>query len=315
MSYPPCPHTRTSKLPKPRPRVISASKRTDIPAFYMDWVVERFQAGWVDVPNSMFRYASDPLKRLIHVSLKPEHVIAIVWWSKNYEHYERCHWAFASYKQFFQFTINPRRPDLAWLEPDLPPLEEALRQARFLASLPGGPGMVAWRYDPICFWREGSALHTSWDAEFFERVCRELSAMGIHCCFTSVADLYGKYMQRVRRFYPAKEPVEPNDGELWPTADEMAGIARRYGMRLFTCCEPRLAQRPGFSKGACIDGNLLGATTAAATDRKMRGREECGCTKHTDIGDYEKHECGYSCLYCYANPNHGRFVQEVADAP
>ena len=144
------------------------------------------------------------------------------------------------------------------------------------------------------------------------RVQNTQSAWGIRRCFTSVAALYGKYLQRVKRLDPLIEPVKPDDGDLWPIADEMAGIAWRYGMKLFTCSEPRLAQRPGFSKGACIDGNLLGATTTAATDRKMRGREECGCTKHTDIGDYGEHECGYSCLYCYANPSHERFSQQKA---
>ncbi len=79
---------------------------------------------------------------------------------------------------------------------------------------------------------------------------------------------------------------------------------------MFACTEAVLASQAGFLRGACIDGRLLGASTAAATDRKMRGREECGCTLHTDIGDYLTQECGYSCVYCYANPNHRRFRLE-----
>src|SRR5687768_17281765 len=75
-----CPHLESGKVPAVRRRVISASKRTDIPAFYLSWFLGRVEAGWVDVPNPMFRYASDPLKRLSHVSLRPEHVQAIVWW-------------------------------------------------------------------------------------------------------------------------------------------------------------------------------------------------------------------------------------------
>src|SRR3954471_10902643 len=84
-----CPHLEAGKLPAARRRVISASKRTDIPAFYLRWFLDRVADGWVDVPNPMFRYASDPLKRLSHVSLRSEHVQAIVWWSKNYAVYER----------------------------------------------------------------------------------------------------------------------------------------------------------------------------------------------------------------------------------
>ena len=135
-----CPHAQADRIPAPRPRVISASKRTDIPAFYLRWMLERVKAGWVDVPNPMFRRATNPLKRLTHVSLRPEHVLSIVWWSKNYAVYERFQQGFARYPvQFFHFTINPRRDDLAWIERDVPSLDEVIRQMRFLASFPGGP--------------------------------------------------------------------------------------------------------------------------------------------------------------------------------
>ncbi|MBI3977110.1 MAG: DUF1848 family protein [Chloroflexi bacterium] len=300
---PDCPHGRANRLPAPRSRVISASKRTDIPAFYLRWLIERCQTGWVDVPNPLFRHASDPLKRLTHVSLRPEHVVAIVWWSKNYAVYERLHAAFARYPvQYFQFTVTSRRPDLRWLEPDVPPLDEAIRQMRFLAGLPGGPGMVAWRYDPICFWAEGGKPRSSWDAEGFERMCGALTAIGVRCCFTSLADRYVKFEQRVKRYCPGVALRNPDEDEIATIAAEMATIATANGMALLTCSEPVLARHAGFAKGACIDGALLGASRAAATDRKMPGREECGCTLHTDIGDYESQPCGYACLYCYQLP-------------
>ena len=267
-------------------------------------MMERCKAGWVDVPNPMFRHASDPVKRLTHVSLLPEHVIAIVWWSKNYRVYQKNYRAFEKYRrQYFQFTINPRRPDLDWLEPDVPSVEDALSQVEFLAKLPGGPGMVAWRYDPLCFWTDNGSHLNSWDPAFFERLCRKLTAFGVRTCFTSIADMYGKAVKRVERLYPGRTLRDPTDAELEPIAVEMAQIAGQYGMRLFTCTEARLREYEGFSKGACIDGSLLKASVSGATDRKMRGREECGCTLHTDIGDYESQECGYSCVYCYANPN------------
>lgn len=305
---PDCPHARAGKLPKPRPRIISASKRTDIPAFYLGWMRERVKAGWVDVPNPMFRRARDELKRLTHVSLRPEDVIAVVWWSKNYAVYERMHEAFSCYRrQFFHFTINPRREDLAWLEPDVPPVEEALRQAGFLVGL-AGAAMVAWRYDPIMFWREGGADRSSWDRDFFESMCRELAKLGVRRCYTSLADRYLKFEQRIKRFFPHITLRDPEDSEVAVLAQEMAQVAAGYGMQVFSCTEAALARCAGFRKGSCIDGPLLGGRTKRlATDQKMRGREECACTLHADIGDYVTQECGYSCVYCYANPNHRRF--------
>ena len=310
-----CPHGELGSIPRPRPRVISASKRTDVPAFYLRWFIDRVEAGWVDVPNPMFRYASDPLKRLSHVSLHPAHVRGIVWWSKNYAVYERFCSAFSRYPvQFFHFTINPRRDDLTWIEPDVPPIDEALRQVRFLASLPGGPSMVAWRYDPIVFWAESRQPKNSWDPDFFERMCRALAEVGVRRCFTSLADRYTKFEQRVARHVPGVSLREPTPVEIDQVAGHMASIGAAYGIEVLACTEQALACRPGLAKGACIDGALLGGSTAAATDRKMRGREECGCTLHTDVGDYVTQECGYSCVYCYANPNHRRFASKARAA-
>ncbi len=294
-----------------RPRVISASKRTDIPAFYLRWFLQRCEAGWVDVPNPLFRHAADPLKRLTRVSLKPEHVLAIVWWSKNYAVYEHFWEKFARYPvQYFHFTINPRRQDLAWLEPDVPPLDEALRQLRFLARLPCGPDFVAWRYDPLCFWSESGTDKSSWDPAFFERMGYELSQIGIRRCITSLVDPYRKFQRRLARLYPEKQLREPTANEIDEITRTMVEIAGTVGIHVQACSEARLAERPGIGRARCIDGACLSprASKAAAADTKMPGRAECGCTLHTDVGDYESQQCGYSCIYCYANPNHRRFV-------
>jgi hypothetical protein len=300
---PDCVHGWSGAVPTPRRRVISASKRTDIPAFYLEWMVDRCRAGWVDVPNPYRRNDRNPLLRCTHVSLLPEHVAAIVWWSKDYSKYLQRSHEFERYRvQFFHFTVNSRRPDLAWLEPDVPPLDAVIEQMRGLAALPSGPEMVAWRYDPICFWDERDRPFSSWDPEFFQMMCRESSAIGIRRCFVSIADLYSKVVDRIRRIYPARRLRKPEDDELISMAKEMADIAGDYGVDLYTCCEPRLLSYPGFTKGACIDGLVLGGSSTAATDRRAKGREECGCTVHTDIGDYVTQECRFSCVYCYANP-------------
>lgn len=304
-----CPHAAAGRIPPARPRVISASKRTDIPAFHLLWFLKRCQAGWVDVPNPMFRYAADPFKRLSHVSLRPEHVLAIVWWSKNYAIYERFHQRFAAYPvQYFQFTINPRRSDLAWIEPDVPPLEEALRQVRFLAKL-HGPDFISWRYDPLCFWTEDGENRSTWDPDFFDRTCREMSGIGVTRCVTSLADRYAKFERRMRRFFPEKHLRGPAPDELDEITQCMVEIGAAHKIRVEACTEKELVKPNGIGKARCIDAACLSprAPKGAATDTKMKGREECGCSLHTDVGDYQEHECGYSCVYCYANPNHRRF--------
>ena len=323
---PDCPHAQAGRIPKRGKMIISASKRTDIPAFYLSWLIKRIEAGWVDVPNPMYRNASDPLKALTHVSLLPKDVLAIVWWSKNYGVYERFHKRFEAYEnQYFHFTINPRRPDLAFIEPDVPPVEDALRQVKFLASLPGGPDMIAWRYDPLVFWNDrttGEALST-WDAEFFTFMCQQLSRYGVRKCFTSFADHFLKFRQRVRDFFPNIELRVQTNQEVRDIVGEMHQIASKYGMYVFPCTENTMAAYgesdgadPGFmrSEGACIDGRLFSARHKlhTASDSQMKGREDCACSKHLDIGDYVTQECGYGCMYCYANPNHRKFLRQVA---
>ncbi len=355
--HPCCPHGRTGFGLNERPRILSASKRTDIPAFYLPWLLRRIELGWVDVPNPLFtqpilqaiapyddqavpgRVAGPPsraaldrvlarsdlpsevdrrLARLFtHVSLRPEHVVAIVWWSKNYAVYLRHADRFAQYeRQFFHFTVNPRRGDLRWLEPDVPPLDEALRQFRALAER-FDPEMVAWRYDPLVFWEEDGQPLSNWDPDFFEDMCQHLGTLGIRRCITSIADHYRKFQLRMRRHFPHRRLRQPHPEELAAITGAMVEIGQRYGMRLEACTESALASQPGFCAASCIDARLLDprwehrqGAPPPATDVQMAGREACGCHRHADIGDYAWQECGYACVYCYANPNH-RYYRSV----
>jgi len=296
--------------PSNQRRVISASKRTDIPAFYLPWFAERVREGHVIVRNPLFYRASHPERFSIRVSLRPEDVAAIVWWSKNYGVYLRptFYRVFEIYeRQRFQFTINPRGPVYAWLEPDVPDLDEALRQARELAARRGATA-IRWRYDPIVFWRDGQTDRWSWDADFFQRMCEELAAIGVPTCITSIVDRYRKFEQRVRLFFPNIQLRDPSPVELDDLVGAMAEIAGQHSITLETCSEPLLERYPEFRRASCIDGHELGASAAKASDQRMKGRETCGCSRHTDIGDYERQECGYSCIYCYGTPNHRRFM-------
>ncbi|MBA2278606.1 MAG: DUF1848 family protein, partial [Chloroflexia bacterium] len=214
-----------------QPRVISASKRTDIPAFYLPWLARQVEQGWVDVPNPMFRHARDPSKFAIRVSLRPDDVAAIVWWSKNYGVYLRARFLdiFSRYDiQYFHFTINSRRDDLAWLEPDVPAEATVIAQVEKLAQL-RNPDMIAWRYDPICFWLDRGQRRSSWDPGFFERTSRTLASLGVRSCYTSLADPYQKFVLRLRAYFPHVELRGPEAEELHELGREMAHIAQAYG--------------------------------------------------------------------------------------
>ncbi len=293
--------------------VISASKRTDIPAFYLKWFADRVHSGSVDVPNPLFRNS------VRHVSLLPADVGGIVFWSKNYAVFERMRYAFDPYELFFQFTINPPN---TLLEPDVIDTAEAVRQMTFLARAYGAE-RIAWRYDPIVCWRRNNHDETNYDLGWFERMCGAMEDIGITRCFTSFADLYARFRMRVARTYPEVTLTDPPDEQKRAWATSLLACASAHHIQLAACAEEAIegvcAGGSVLGRGACVDGRLLntllgashgsGVSIAAASDRKVASRAACGCTAMVDIGDYVTHECGYACLYCYANPNHRRFIK------
>jgi hypothetical protein len=122
------------------PQVISVSRRTDIPAFYSDWFLNRLKASYVFVQHPF-------TGKLFGVSLKPEAVSAIVFWSKNYspllnklELIDQT-----TGNLFFHFTITANRE----LEANTPDYKEAIGDYLFIAKR-YSPERIIWRYDPIC---------------------------------------------------------------------------------------------------------------------------------------------------------------------
>ncbi len=329
------------------------SKRTDIPAFFIRWFLGRVERGWVDVPNPSFTRAlvaagappahgpaarerldahvegpqgarQDELlaRALTHVSLRPDDVLGVVWWSRNFLPLLRAREALRRFpRQQFHFTVTPRSPQLAWLEPGLPGEDEAAFQlavlreeAEVLAALAERRGLapvppeeaVVWRYDPLVFWWEDGRPRSTWDENFFIRMCRRMRELGLVRCITSVADRYAKVERRWREFAGGRSLRDPDAEELGGIAARMQAIAGELDVRLEACAEEPL-ERLGLPRARCIDAELFPPPagrprTAAASDRAFRARRVCGCHEHTDVGDYEWQRCGYGCLYCYANP-------------
>ena len=123
--------------------IISASRRTDIPAFYSQWFFNRIKEGYVLVPNPF-----NP-KMISKVSLHPAVVDCIVFWTKNAKpllpYLEEIH--DRGYDFYFQFTVNDYEAE--GYEPRVPPLAERIETFAAL-SRRWGPERVVWRYDPIC---------------------------------------------------------------------------------------------------------------------------------------------------------------------
>jgi len=273
--------------------IISASRRTDIVAFYPRWLAEAVERGSVEVLG--------PRGRTRTVDLRPESVHSVVLWSKDFsnliEDRHGLRRALERYDQLYAlFTITGLGGSLA--EPGAPPPGKALDQLPDLVSLVGDPLRVSVRFDPILTWREGTATRSN--LPFFETVAARAAELGIRDIRFSFAQWYRKAVRRTREAGMAC--VDPPELEKIEAVARMAEIARGCGLRLHACAQPFLAER-GILRSACIDGRLLsalhprGERATVAKDRSQR--LNCGCTKSVDIGSYAQ-ACAHGCLYCYA---------------
>lgn len=265
--------------------VISASRRTDIPAFYFDWLSGCLRQGYAETANP---YSG----RTIRVELAPERVHTLVLWSKNFGPLLRNAAILAPYRLYFLFTVNDQ-PDI---EPFTPPLPERLDQVRELAAR-FGPERIGWRFDPVVFRESGPSM----TADDFRRIGESMTASGVRRVVFSFLDLYGKVKTRnTRRGLGIVDPPEPVKRGY---AAGLAAAAADMGLSLESCCED-LAGIAGITPSACIDGVLLSrlAREPAKTVKDPGQRSSCRCTASRDIGSYREMPCPHGCVYCYANP-------------
>jgi hypothetical protein len=275
--------------PRPVRRVISASRRTDIPAHYTPWLLERLAAGRCRVFHAMGH-------RWLEVDLRPEAVAAIVLWSKDLapllphlpavaaEYAFACHLTITGHGRV--------------LEPGSPPWEEAVRQARAVAAL-FSPDHLVWRFDPVVLTEVTPAVEV---AARFRRLCRALEGATTRCVMSYVC-VYGKVRRRLaaRAIDLREQSVEERIG----LALELQATAREHGMVLSACCTEGLLEA-GIPTAHCIDPEqlrLVGARLDAPL-RRAPSRPGCGCYASIDIGMYDT--CPTGCVFCYANTNDAR---------
>lgn len=265
--------------------VISASRRTDIPAYYLDRLLHFIRRGVAEVTSP---YSG----KTYMVSLAKEDVHTIVLWSKNFGPFLKNDREPGGYRLYFLFTIN----DMPDLEPGVPLLTERLDQLRELA-MRYGPERIGWRFDPVVF-RDGKPVMDSGD---FVRIGEHVAAAGVRRTILSFLDMYGKVKTRNKAMNLHFTDPPPEVTAAY--ARDAAAGAADLGLALESCCED-LISTGGIATGSCIDGALLArlAGEPADTMKDPGQRPLCGCTVSRDIGSYRDMPCPGGCLYCYANP-------------
>ncbi len=287
-------------------KIISASRRTDIPAFYAPWFMNRIRAGYVRVRNP-FNY-----HQVSTVGLLPRQVACILFWTKDprplFPHLEELE--SLGHRFLFHVTITGM-PDL--LEPSVPPPGEIADAVRELAGRVGSDRIV-WRFDPILLSDRTPEATT---LENFSRLSESLQG-SLRRVTVSFARYYRQIKPRLRRAgidWLDTSEMGPEDARsrIGPLANSLAETAVARGMEIVSCAAPIDLSPFGIHPGACIDSHLLRRIFGISfDDRKDPGqRPECRCIPSIDIGAYGS--CRHDCLYCYASRGHGLQNRAVHD--
>lgn len=287
--------------------IISASRRTDIPAFYMDWFMERIRQGSFHVQNPYSKQSRQ-------IRTGPERVHSIVFWSKDFGPLihseageELIH---MGYRLYFNFTVNS---ESNILEPNVPPLAVRLKQLEKLVSI-FGPETVSWRFDPICFFKTKQDGSRQNNLTHFPLIASKASSLGITKCVTSFFDDYAKIRRRIRKMHTVDqnflELIDPPVEKKAAIIKKMAGNLADLGIGLHLCCEKEVFEHldpfSPVTQNACIDGPALATLFKRPLDIKkdygQRSKKGCQCSKSIDIGSYDAHPCPHNCIFCYAGP-------------
>ncbi len=272
--------------------IISASRRTDIPAFYAQWFISRIRAGYCTVTNPHNR------KQFTRVLLQPENVDIIVFWTRNpkplipyLKELDQL-----GYLYYFQFTVlnNPGQIDTRGLS-----LSTSLKTFQTLSDLIG-PQRIIWRYDPI-------VISNITGIEFHIRTYKNIAKTLRNKTYRSVISLLDIYPKLNKRFKVLKdigvkiidcnENFDQRYGEFM---NSLAHIANENRMEIVSCAENLDLTKYNIRPGKCIDDDyierIFGINVTHKKDSSQR--KACGCVASRDIGVYNT--CLFGCQYCYA---------------
>lgn len=273
--------------------IVSASYRTDIPAFYGPWFLRRLQAGGALVRNP---YGRKPYR----VSLLPGDVDGFVFWTRNAAPFADGFRAVEALGLPYavQYTVTGY-PDC--LETGVPPVAHGIAQIEALSRQRGRQAVV-WRYDPILFC---DLTPANWHRRNFSDLARLLGPW-VDEVTVSFAHMYRKTARNLAHAAASHgfSLHDPGPEERRNIIGELAGIAAGHGLQLTVCSQPEW-QQAGVSGAACIDAARLSALAGRDIAARQKGnRPGCLCAESRDIGAYDT--CAHGCAYCYAVNNHGK---------
>lgn len=267
--------------------IISASRRTDIPAIYSEWFLNRLREGYLICRNPM---NGVPYR----IDLSPGIVDCIVFWTKNpvplIPHLSEL----ADHNFYFQFTLTGYGKDI---ERNLPDKKDILIPAfRELSDLIGAEKVI-WRYDPILI---SDRYTPEYHRKAFAQIASSLRGY-TEKCVISFIDIY----PGIRKALQERGVRDLTQEQMRDMAVHLRDIASENGMALATCAEITALDDLGISHNSCIDRELIERITGKKIKKTKKitrdsgQRKACACMSSRDIGTGGT--CSNGCIYCYAN--------------
>jgi len=269
--------------------IINTGMRTDIPAFYSEWLMNRIREGFVYTRNPYYP------NQVTKYSLNPNVVDCLAFCTKNPEPMLKYLDELDIYKQYWFVTITPYGKDI---EPVVPDKHKVIESFKKLSNHIG-TNSIGWRYDPIFI---GSGFDVKRHIECFSKIAKELKGY-THDCTISFLDLY----EKVKRNAPEIKP--PSREEQVELAKAFVKIGKENNIVIHSCCEKNFLAEYGVDCKGCMSQEIIekGIGSKLNPPKRKNARVICNCLLGNDIGAYNT--CGHLCKYCYANAN-SKLVRE-----
>lgn len=273
--------------------ILNTGGRTDTVQYYSEWLLRRFQEGYVLSRNPLFPNS------VTSINLDPKTIDVVVFCSKDYSPIlQRLHEISDRFRCYYHYTITAYGTDI---EPRVPSIEQSIETCRRLASQVGKE-KIAWRYDPVLLTEQYT---TRRHLETFDRMAAELTPYVSRCIFSFV-EIYKKLEYNM----PELRPVTPEQRLV--LAEGMGAIARRHGLCLQTCGTTERYEQFGILHSGCMTAQIF--HDAFGIDFRHTAhkgnRPGCACMESRGLGDYNS--CPNGCRYCYANNDHAKALQNYS---
>ena len=259
--------------------ILFASGRTDIPAFYSKWFMNRVKAGFVDVRN--------PFNQNLVSRINFSDVDLIMFCSKNpLPMIDKL--KMLKVPVLFHVTITPYSKDV---EPNIPDKRLIIEGVKKL-SLVLGIDNVVLRYDPIFL---SDKYNVDYHIRAFDKLCKNLNGY-VNKIIVSFMDEYKNVRsnKNILKYRTLTREDYKKIGEAFSKS------AMDNGMSVQTCFEDNDLTQYGFIKGECLSHELAYILTGKKfKSSNVRKEKKCECVQMVDIGDYNS--CMHMCKYCYAN--------------